>query len=481
MTDVDVLGRWLGGDSTATAVEIHDGRRLSYSELSGSIESMARGLRSRGLCRGELVAVSASDDVVLLTAVLAIWLEGGTASVVDPSLDRERREAHYEEAGVGLVVQGEDIRRVRDGRVLDADYPDAALVLTTSGSSGQPRRVVLGHAGIDANAKAIGGYLNLGEGSRTGILLPLSYSYGLIGQALTTLRAGGTVLALRGVSAFAAGQLEAIRKHRVNGLSSVPAQLRALAEVAYGDRSPLGLAYVASAGAILDPVTAKWMRDAFPEARRFNQYGLTEASPRVCMVEDRADPDAFEVGAIGRPLFGVEVDVREVANTREEDENVIPGFVRRNGMLWVRGPNVMLGYLDDPEATAKVLVDGWLCTGDLVFEDQAGVLHFAGRRDDLVKVAGERVSLSLVTRSLEDAGAREAYVMAKDSARLGTRLVAFVAMPADELSSLREKIRRLPTAWRPASVERLDSLPRTPRGKVDRAALLAHFDLNGRR
>lgn len=458
-----MISEWLGGSSAATAVETADGRRLSYSDLAATCESKARSLRALGLRAGELVAVSASDDVAALTTVLAVWIEGGVAFVLDASLDHARREMHYRETRIGLIAIEHDVRRIGKGRALAEDYPDAALVLTTSGSSGRLRRVVLGHRGLGANSKAIIDYLGLGPGSRTGILLPLSYSYGLVGQALTTLRAGGTVIALRGVSSFAPGQLEALRAHRVNGLSSVPAQLRAISDAVLAERLSLELSYVASAGAVLDGATALRMREAFPEARRYNQYGLTEASPRVAMIEDHADPDAFEVGAIGRPLPGIEVDVREVEGSA-------------GGMLWVRGPNVMLGYLDDPEASAKVLIDGWLCTGDLVLADHAGVLHFEGRNDDLVKVGAERVSLMAVARSLEEAGAREAYVIARQSERLGTRLVGFVAMPETELSEWRAKIRQLPAAWRPSHIERLDALPRTSRGKVDRGALLAHLD-----
>lgn len=454
---------WLGGSSAATAVETADRRRFSYAELAAACDAKARSLRALQLRAGELVAVSASDDVAVLTTVLAVWLEGGVAFVLDASLDRGRREMQCREAGVGLIAIEHDVRRIGQGRSLAEDYLGAALVLTTSGSSGRLRRVVLGHRGLSANSHAIVDYLGLGPGSRTGILLPLSYSYGLVGQALTTLRAGGTVIALRGASAFASGQLEALRAHGVNGLSSVPAQLRALSEAALAERSALELSYVASAGAALDSMTAQRMRDAFPGARRYNQYGLTEASPRVAMIEDHADPDAFEMGAIGRPLPGIDVDVRPVEGSA-------------GGMLWVRGPNVMLGYLDDSEATANVLVDGWLCTGDLVLEDHAGVLYFEGRNDDLVKVGAERVSLMAVARSLEEAGAREAYVIARESERLGTRLVAFVAMPEAEVSGWRPKIRQLPASWRPSHIERLDALPRTSRGKVDRSALLARLD-----
>jgi len=279
-------------------------------------------------------------------------------------------------------------------------------------------------------------------------VLPFAYSYALVGQALTTLAAGGAVLLLAGI-AYPKAQREAMRRLGATGLSSVPTSLRLLAA---GDR-PLPLGYVASAGAALTPATVRAVREGFPGAAMFNQYGLTEASPRVTACSD-AEP-GFAKGAVGRPLAGVEVQVVD-------------------GEVFVRGPSVMRRYLDDPAATAAALTPHGLRTGDRGHLDADGYLFVTGRADDLVKVAGERVSTHAVAAALRGIdGVREAGVVGLPHPRMGTRLVAGVVLdPHATVDDVRLAMR----GWHPARRPRLvvlRALPANARGKLDRPALRA--------
>ncbi|HJK91289.1 MAG TPA: fatty acid--CoA ligase family protein, partial [Polyangiaceae bacterium LLY-WYZ-15_(1-7)] len=446
------------------------GPPLSYAELERRVGALAERLEAEAAVARRAVAVEAESEAAYLVAVLAAFAADAVVLPVDRTLATPRRDAVLGAVRPALVCGGTltapTLEARPDPRRFEGPLADAGLVLATSGSGGVPKRVVLGRAGLQANVDAILGYLPVRAHPRTGLLLPLWYSYGLVGQALVTLRAGGALGLCRG-GPFPSSQLEALRAVRAEGLSSVPAQLRRLAQaVLEGEPAP-PLAYVASAGASLDPLTARLLREAFPAARRFNQYGLTEASPRVAFLEDASDPAAFGAGAIGRPLPGVEVDVRAGGRL------CAPG---EEGELVVRGPNVMLAYLDDAEATAAALGPQGLRTGDRGHRDAAGVLHLAGRADDLVKIAGERVSTLAVARALEACpGVDEAAVLALVmEGAPSPRLVAFVAGPV-ERSALRAHVRELPAAWRPR-LERVDALPRTPRGKLDRAALRRLLD-----
>lgn len=432
------LSAWLGGSPHATAIETHDGRVWDYATLAAEIDERARAAETvAGTLASRVLAITAKDDLTLLLGVLVAWRLDATPWLVGTS------SASVAQVGPAAFFGDEGPQRAGGTRALEA-----GLVLTTSGSTGTPKHVVLEHAGLSANVDAILGYLPVMDAPRTGVLVPLSYGYGLVGQALTTLRAGGTLLLLRGASAFAAQQRDALLRFRAQGLSSVPTQLRALCEL-----GPLDLRYVASAGAPLDAATAEAMRRACPNARRFNQYGLTEASPRVSALEDVDDPEAFLRGGIGSPLEGVEL------RTDADEEH--------SAELFVRGPNVMREYLDDPEGTRAVLdAEGWLRTGDRVFRDARGRLFPAGRADDVVKVAGERVSLVRVGAAFEDAG--ECVVCAVSSPRSGLKLVAFVV---GDLARARTIARSLPDAWRPSKLVGLASLPKTERGKVDHALL----------
>lgn len=441
----DALDTWLRGADGDVAIETHGGASFTYAAWREHVLQIARQLERAGSVVGRVVAVT-GDDVSILAGVLATWSLGGVAWVVGSSereAARVRPFVWLDGSSATSPADAEDPRRLH-----------AALVLSTSGSSGEPKHVVLGHEGLVANVDAITRYLPVAEAPRTGVLVPLTYSYGLVGQALATLRVGGTVLLLRGASAFPKEQWAALVRHRAMGLSSVPAQLRALAEVADETHH---LAYVASAGARLDRATVEAMRRAFPRARRFNQYGLTEASPRVCALEDADAPEAFASGSIGRAIDGVQAEVRDGDRLCEVGEV---------GSLVVRGPNVMRGYLDDEEGTRAALSPYGLVTGDFASVDAEGLLHPAGRRDDLVKIAGERVSLTRVARELERAG--ECEVRAVEGGRTGTRLVAFVVGDASEARRLS---RALPEAWRPSKVWALSAMPRTERGKLDRRLL----------
>ncbi|MCA9557690.1 MAG: long-chain fatty acid--CoA ligase, partial [Myxococcales bacterium] len=324
--------------------------------------------------------------------------------------------------------------------------PRAALVLSTSGSSGRPKDVLLGRDGLVANIEAILDYLPVADHPRTAIVLPLNYSYALVGQALTTLAVGGTVVLLSDLN-YPAQQAERMAALRVEGLSSVPASLRLLAAA---NAPPL--AYVASAGGPLSDATRQSMAEAWPDARRFNQYGLTEASPRVTACSDVEA--AFHRGSVGRPLRGVQVEAVD-------------------GELVVRSPAVMLGYLNDPEGTAAALTSRGLRTGDRGHVDADGYVFVEGRVDDLVKIAGERVSLDAVAAAVRTLpGVRDAAVVTLPDARTDLRLAALVVLDGDaELRAVRRAARALHPAHRPTLWAAAEALPTNARAKLDRSAV----------
>lgn len=431
------------------------GAALGYEALSAAVARAARRLSSMGVGPGVVVAVGAPDPAAFLIAVLATFEAGGVALPLDVRRGSDPAGLATR-ARAAVVVRGADdlgdldVERRADARRVDER---AALILFTSGSSGSPKGVLLPGAGIRANVEAILSYLPVREHPRTALTLPLAYSYALVGQAITTLRAGGTLLLLDGLP-YPALQLEAMAQLGATGLSTVPAALRLYsASLEQGSPAP-ALGYVASAGGRLDRHTAAALRRAFPAARIFSQYGLTEASPRVAAIED-ADP-AFARGAAGRPLPGIEVW------TDGPD-----------GEICVRGPSVMLGYLDEPEATARVLSpDGALRTGDLGHLDDTGALFVAGRADGIVKVAGERVALEEVALALRESGAGDAALVAIPDPRLDAALVAFVEAPEEALPAIRAAIvTRLPAAKRPSRWVAVRALPRLASGKIDRVDL----------
>lgn len=424
----------------APALIASDGATLTYDALRAEI---AR--RGEGLPAGRAVAVCGATPAETLLDALAVLAAGAVLLPLDARATAEEHRAVVERVGAAGGFGG-TLPRMEPQRDAGALDPRAALVLSTSGSSGRPKDVLLSREGLTANIEAILDYLPVADHPRTGVVLPLNYSYALVGQALTTLAAGGTVVLLSDLT-YPAQQAERMTALGVEGVSSVPASLRLLAAA---NAPPL--AYVASAGGPLSEATRDAMADAWPDARRFNQYGLTEASPRVTACSD-VEP-AFHRGSVGRPLRGVEVEAVD-------------------GELVVRSPAVMLCYLNDPEGTAAALIPRGLRTGDQGHVDAEGYVFVEGRVDDLVKIAGERVSLDAVAAAVRTLpGVRDAAAVALPDARTDLRLGALVVLAADgDLRAVRRAARALHPARRPTAWAAAEALPTNARAKLDRAAV----------
>ncbi|MBL9037007.1 MAG: acyl--CoA ligase [Archangium sp.] len=358
------------------------------------------------------------------------------------------------------VVHGASVAARASADPLD---PRVGLVLFTSGSSGPPKAVLLSRDGLAANVEAILSYLPVAAAPRTAVVLPLVYSYALVGQVLVTLRAGGTLLLLGDVP-FPATQLEQMVAGGAQGLSTVAASLRRLSAAVRDGAPAPALRYVASAGAPLDASTVAQVREAFPGATVLNQYGLTEASPRVTAISDASE--AFARGSVGRALPGLEAWTID-----EQGRRLSAG---QPGELVVRGPSVMLGYHRDPTGTARVLsADGALRTGDSATIDERGFVTVHGRLDGVVKVAGERVGLEEISSLLRQVpGVRDVQVVALPDAELDGRLVAIIESGPECIATVRAWARdHLPPQKRPARVVAVAELPRTANGKPDLVAL----------
>jgi acyl-coenzyme A synthetase/AMP-(fatty) acid ligase len=463
-----VTDTWLRGDDDATALLRADGTSLSYGSLRDARNQAQKQLAAIGVRAGKVVAIGASDPFVFILAALATWACDAAVLPLDARAGAKTCARFAERAGAVAIVTGGDIERLLaiDPRETSATIDArAGLVLFTSGSSAEPKAVVLSRDGLVANVDAILEYLPIARAPRTAVVVPLSYSYGLVGQVLATLRAGGSLLLLSEV-AYPTLQIEAMARHGALGLSSVPTSLRLLARAiadAPADARPK-LAYVASAGAPLDDATRALISACFPESKLFNQYGLTEASPRVTALS--SDDAAFARGSVGRPLAGVEVWAVDADGKR------LPSGVE--GELVVCGPSVMLGYLGDEAATARAfLAEGALRTADAGYVDHEGFVFVGGRLDGVVKCAGERVNVEEIASALRACeGVRDACVVAVPHAERGAALHAFVEASDQVLSNVRAFVRaNLAPAKRPVRIVAMESLPRTSNGKVARAEL----------
>ena len=491
------------------------GHRLDYGVLAERVRTLSGHLAARGVGPGSRVLVALPNLPATVVASLAIQATGGVPVEANREWGSEVLSGVMAQCGARQAfVWGRDARvwgKVAATRPIDrlwmvspkhlpptltaelggvptslllddglvdpelGDAPlapapdlrpdDTALILYTSGSTGQPRGVVQTHRNIDANSRSIVQYLGLGPQDQALLVLPLYYCYGR-SVLQTHLLAGGSVF-LDGRFAFPRTVMESLAAEGCTGFAGVPLTFEILRrQVDVGAMSFPRLRYVTQAGGAMAPDTIDWVRRAFDPARLFVMYGQTEATARLSYLP----PEGAEQkrGSIGIPIPGVTLSVVD-----DQGRELAPGEV---GHLVARGDNVTRGYLDDPGETAAILHDGWLWTGDLARRDDDGFLFHEGRSKEILKIRGHRVSPAAIEQVVQRCpGVAEAAVIGEPDALLGEAPVAyFVLIPGHEPTEaeLRRFCRdHLPLHQVPTRFVRVDALPRNESGKLLRAAL----------
>ncbi len=349
----------------------------------------------------------------------------------------------------------------------ERDDAEIAVLLFTSGTAGAPRAAKLTHGNLAANIGQVQAHPGLQVGPQDiGLAaLPFFHVFGLNVSLGVGLHAGGQTVLLDHFDAARA--VELVRVHEVTILAGVPTMFGAILDLPEPLASPASFSSVrlaVSGAAELPLERAEAFRDRFGITIH-EGYGLTEAAP---IVTTTAVENAPRFGSIGPPLPGV--DVRLVG---DDGEDVVAGDP---GEIWVRGANVFVGYWDDPEATARVLVDGWLRTGDVAVADDDGYLSLVDRKKDLIIVSGFNVFPAEVEEVLlAHPGIADAAVIGVPSPRTGEAVAAWVVPePGVTLTAeaVREHAARQLARYKvPATVEIVDALPRNDAGKLLRREL----------
>ena len=493
---------------------ICNGTRLQYAELDRLANRFAHALQRNGVGRGERAVVFLENSAEAVIAIFGILKAGAVIVPLNPSakvhtvvhviencrakaiVTDDRRAANLF-ANSRLTSQGVTAwvcRRpaVRDplpaapvldfnGLLLDhrapSDAPlktvidiDLAALLYTSGSSGIPKGVMLTHLNITSAAGSINEYLGTRTDDVILNVLPLAFDYGLY-QLFLAFSVGATIV-LHSSFAYPWGIIDSLIRESVTGFPIVPTIASMLGQLHLERRSFPHLRYITSTGAVLSPTQINSLRSIFPAATLYSMYGLTECKRVSYLPPDQLDirPDS-----VGRGMPNEEVYVIDEAGSR-----VGPRVV---GELVVRGSHVMKGYWELPEETAAVLRAGpvpgefVLYTGDLFWMDEEGFLYFVGRKDDMIKCCGQRVSPKEVENAvaLLDEVAEVAVIGIPDSF-LGQAIKAYIVPKSGRTVSparvLRHCARYLEAHAVPHSLEIMDGLPRSDRGKIDKRALV---------
>jgi acyl-[acyl-carrier-protein]-phospholipid O-acyltransferase / long-chain-fatty-acid--[acyl-carrier-protein] ligase len=358
-------------------------------------------------------------------------------------------------------------------RFLGVSHPptldDTATIIFSSGSTGEPKGVVLSHFNLASNVEQLEQVFHLHDGDRILGILPFFHSFGFTGTLCLPPLAGiGVVFHVSPLDAQAICAL--VAKYSVTMLLSTPTFLNT-----YTRRCPpesFGSLRIVMAGAEKLPERiAQAFEDHFG-IRPLEGYGCTECSPVVAVNTNDFRAAYFrQVGAkrgsIGHPLPGIGVRIID-----PDSGETLP--VDKPGLLFVRGPNIMVGYLNKPEKTAEVLKDGWYNTGDIATEDEDGFLRITDRLSRFSKIGGEMVPHIKVEEKLHELLGAEGQVLAVTAIpdeKKGERLVVIHTLRDDQLKDLLEKLSKsdLPALWRPRPDQFMyvEKLPYLGTGKLD--------------
>lgn len=495
------------------------GENLSYAALEARIAAFAGGLRGLHLDRGERVGIFLDKNIANVVATFGTSAAGGVFVPVNPVLKPDQVGYILRDCNVRVLVTSperyaaleavladcHDLRHViltGDGplpqapagatvhpwqaiagaapaaghRVIDTDV---AAILYTSGSTGRPKGVVLSHRNMVTGAKSVAGYLENHPGDTLLAALPLSFDAGF-SQLTTAFHSGARVVLLNYL--LPRDVLNAVVREQVTGLTAVPPLWIQLAQLKWPETVTAHLRYIANTGGRMPLETLTRLRGHFPRTRPFLMYGLTEAFRATFLPPEEVDrrPDS-----IGKAIPNAEVMV-----LREDGSPCAPN---EPGELVQRGALVALGYWNDPEKTAErfkplparapsreaglMLAETAVFSGDTVRMDEEGYLYFIGRRDEMIKTSGYRVSPTEVEEILYATrlvGECVAFGVAHDTLGQAIHVVATPpqggTLDAGELLAACRA--RMPAYMVPANIAvHPGPLPRNPNGKIDRKTL----------
>lgn len=506
--------------STRTALKFKS-ESITYLQLAELVQAAAATLQRQGLSRQERVAVYLPKQFETVTTLFASSICGGVFVPVNPALKPTQVQHILQDCNVRILVTSQDrfislqaeLALCPDLRtVLLVDVPvgyqqqlghlhiaafhqpaqmaaptqrvaltdaDMAAILYTSGSTGKPKGVVLSHRNMIVGAYSVSQYLHNSADDVLLALLPLSFDYGL-SQLTTAFLRGASVVLLDFF--LVQDVVKAISQHQVTGLAAVPPLWAQLAKAKWPEGATLSVRYLTNSGGAMPEALLSQLEQIFPNAQPYLMYGLTEAFRSTYLPPEHL---ARKRGSMGKAIPNAEILV-----VREDGSLCGPN---EPGELVHRGPLVSLGYWNSPEKTAErfkfdpVLPAGvqhrplavW--SGDTVKYDDEGFLYFIGRRDEMIKTSGNRVSPTEVEEAVYALDRRIVDVAALGLPHpdLDQAIMVLVACQADvEIDSqawLLQLKRTLPGFMLPKVLLQVATMPKNANGKIDRKLLAGQY------
>lgn len=485
----------LRGLDDAPALVLRE-RTLDYRELRTRVASLAGWLKVVAGAPGARVATWVAKGELTCLMPLAAARAGLVHVPINPLLKRAQVAHILADSGaVLLVASASRISSLEPGDVasdctvlpefgaLDemgraeplpsssASPDELAAILYTSGSTGKPKGVMLSHANMWLGAESVARYLELGEDDVTLAVLPLSFDYGQ-NQLLSTWYAGGCVVPLDYLTPK--DVVRAVDKHRITTLAAVPPLWVQLAELDWPSGTAARLRRLTNSGGALTPDLVRRLRALFPQARLFAMYGLTEAFRSTYLDPALIDQHPTSMGkAIPHAEILVVDDRGQIAADGEEGELVHCGPLVAQG-YWQDKLRTEERFRPAPSQSRYGGIAVW--SGDRVRRDADGLLYFVGRRDAMIKSAGNRISPQEIEEAALSSGlVAEAVALGLPDPRLGQAVHLVVRAAPGAVDAERELarylLRELPNFMQPRQIHWRAVMPVSPNGKLDRAGL----------
>jgi len=473
----------------ADAPALEDARlKLDNAAFAGAVAAYALALAGHGLRRGDVLAAMLPNRVELVVAMFAAWRLGAAFTPVNPALTLREAAHQLDDSRAVLVIVDAASAKVLaphgvaklavEALPLSADgasppnagqAADTALLIYTSGSTGRPKGVILDHANVTAMARIVARDLELGDADRALLILPLFHVNAIMVSILAPLAAGGGAVVLERFDRHTFW--DSVVASRATFFSAVPAIYILLNQAPPGEAPALERLRFVICGAAPMPAAAITEFEARYGVPLLEGYGLTESTVAATL-NPLAGPR--KAGTVGRVMPGIELRILDDAG-----QPVAPGEL---GEVALAGPNIMRGYLNQPEESARTLAGGWLRTGDVGRLDEDGFLILVDRKKDMIIRGGENIYPKEIETVLYDHPAiAEVAVVGRPDPVMGEEVVAFVSLrpdadnaaAADPEALAAFAAERLARYKLPRSIRVLDALPKNAMGKIAKPDLRA--------
>lgn len=473
------------GDSIAL---VEGNQTWTWKTFYQETVDMAAWLAKQGISPGQRVAIIASNNSEFFRLMFAVWFVGGIVAPVNTLLPTAQREIIFQRLKPHFVVLGksDELNLEFPGAVLrvsemvlttDGNFSpyrpkpeDRAMIVFTSGTTGIPKGAVNSHQALATNAALTAESLRITPNDRILINTPAFYISAIC--HIVTMFSQGASLATHQGFLFSNTFLDLIERYYCTAFGGAPSHFARIFETIQPGKKPNNLRFMMSSGDHLPIHLIQKAMRLFPDGEIFCVYGLSEVAGRLCILPSEKLPE--KIGSVGKPHAPMTLTVRREGTLEETDAQEI-------GEVYVQGPLLTDGYFDDECSSAELRTPFGFRTGDFGFLDEDGFLYLKGRRDDIFKSGGEKVSTLMIQQTLSGLGDfDDVAVLPIEDAILMKIPVAFFVPKTETVFSKRRILRKvkdvLPPTHIPTRFIQVERIPRTGSGKVIRHELRAMFE-----